>query len=60
MVFNIDVDITVSKRVIAFANTKEEAIKKFEEAFKKDPFFYAKTCDSVVSHEITDINEDKE
>ena len=44
MVFNIDVDITVSKRVIAFANTKEEAIKKFEEAFKKDPFFYAKTC----------------
>lgn len=54
----VDVDITVSKRIYVNASNEEEAKRKANEFFEKDPYYYAKNLDAVVGHKIIDVNED--
>jgi hypothetical protein len=54
----VDVDITVSKRIYVNASNEEEANRKANEFFEKDPYHYARTMDSIVGHEIIDVNEE--
>lgn len=56
--YEVDVDITVSKRIFVSASNEEEAKRKANEFLKKDPYYYARTLDAVVGHEIIDVNED--
>lgn len=54
----VDVDITVSKRIYVVASNEEEAKRKANEFFEKDPYYYARTMDAIVGHKIIDVNEE--
>lgn len=53
--FVVNVDITVSKRMYITASTPEEAEKAARELLEKDSFYYAKTCESVVSYDVVNV-----
>ena len=55
----VDVDITVSKRIYVVASNEEEAKRKANEFFEKDPYYYAKNLDAIVGHKIIDVNEEE-
>ena len=54
----VDVDITVSKRIYVVASNEEEAKRKANEFFEKEPYHYARNMDAIVGHKIIDVNED--
>ena len=55
--FVVNVDITVSKRMYITASTPEEAEKAAKALLEKDSFYYAKTCESVASYDIVNVDE---
>lgn len=55
--FVVDVDITVTKKMYITASTQEEAEKAAKSLLEKDSFYYAKTCESVVSYDIVNVDE---
>lgn len=56
--FAVDVDITISKRIYIDAKNEKEAKEMVNNSILENPYYYAKSADAYVSHEITDINID--
>ena len=56
--FTVDVDITMSKRIYVEAENEEQAKTIVGNWLGDDPYYYAKTADAYVCHEITDVCED--
>lgn len=54
----VDVDITMSKRICVEAENEEQAKTIVGNWLGDDPYYYAKTADAYVCHEITDCYED--
>ena len=54
----VDVDITVSKRIYVVASNEEEAKRKANEFFEKEPYHIARNMDAIVGHKIIDVNEE--
>ena len=57
--FEVDVDITMSKRIYVDAENEDEAREKVEQRMKENPYEYAHSFDAYVKHEITDVNEEE-
>lgn len=55
--FEVDIDITMSKRIYIDAENEDEAREKVEQRMKENPYEQASDFDAYVSHEITDVNE---
>lgn len=58
--FEVDIDITMSKRIYVDAENEDEAREKVENNMKENPYQYAYDFAAYVSHEITDVNEDED
>lgn len=56
----VSVDIVMSKYIRVQAESKEDAVKKVEEGFEKNPYNYTNDFNCYVGHEIisTEIEED--
>lgn len=55
--FEVRVDITVTKSLYTSASSQEEAEKIIKEKLDKDPYYDAKTMDSVLDYEIVEVSE---
>ena len=51
-------DITVSKVMHIEAESEEQAVSIAEDKLRNNPYHYARSCDSYVSHEISDVYEE--
>lgn len=58
--FAVDMDITMSKRIYVDAENEEEAETIVNNWVGDDPYFYAKSADAYVGHEISDVYEEEE
>jgi hypothetical protein len=58
--FEVDVDITMSKRISVEAESEEHAKAIVNGWMKYNPYEYAHSFDAYVKHEITDVNEEEE
>ena len=58
--FEVDVDITMSKRISVEAESEEQAKAILNGWMKYNPYEYAHDFDAYVAHEITDVNEEEE
>ena len=56
--FEVDVDITMSKRLRVEAESEEHAKAIVNGWMKYNPYEYAHDFDAYVEHEITDVNEE--
>ena len=56
--FEVDVDITMSKRISVEAESEEQAKAILNGWIKYNPYEYAHSFEAYVKHEITDVNED--
>lgn len=57
--FEVDVDITMSKRIYVDAENEQQAREIVEEKMKYPHYYYTK-ADAYVKHEITDVNEEED
>ena len=57
--FEVDVDITMSKRISVEAESEERAKAIVNGWMKYNPYEYAHSFDAYVKHEITDVNEEE-
>lgn len=57
--FEVDVDITMSKRISVEAENEEHAKAIVNGWMKYNPYEYAHSFDAYVKHEITDVNEEE-
>lgn len=57
--FELDVDITMSKRISVEAESEERAKAIVNGWMKYNPYEYAHSFDAYVKHEITDVNEEE-
>lgn len=55
--YQVTIDITVSKVMEVSADDADEAKAIVANWIGDDPFFYAKSADSVINNEITDVTE---
>ena len=58
--YEVRVDITVTKSLYTSASSQEEAEKKIREKLDKDPYSDAKTMDSVLDYEIVEVSKCKD
>ena len=58
--FVVDMDITMSKRIYVDAENEEEAETIVNNWVGDDPYYYAKSADAYVGHEISDVYEEEE
>ena len=58
--FEVDVDITMSKRISVEAESEEHAKAIVNGWMKYNPYEYAHSFDAYVKHEITDVNEEED
>lgn len=58
--FEVDVDITMSKRISVEAESEEQAKAILNGWIKYNPYEYAHSFDAYVKHEFTDVNEEEE
>ena len=56
--FQIDVDITVSKRFCVSAKDEESAKNLVKGVMSKEPDYHARNFDAFIGYEIIDINEE--
>ena len=56
--YEVDVDITMSKRIYVDAENEQQAREIVEEKMKYPHYYYTK-ADAYVGHEITDVNEEE-
>ena len=57
--FEVDVDITMSKRISVEAESEEHAKAIVNGWMKYNPYEFAHSFDAYVKHEITDVNEEE-
>lgn len=57
--FEVDVDITMSKRISVEAEDEEHAKAIVNGWMKYNPYEYAHSFDAYLEHEITDVNEEE-
>lgn len=56
--FDVDVDITMSKRLHVVAESEDDALSIVERMFSKNPYDVAYGFDAYVGHEITSVEID--
>ena len=57
--YEVDVDITMSKRIYVDAENEQQAREIVEEKMKYPHYYYTK-ADAYVEHKITDVNEEED
>ena len=57
--YEVDVDITMSKRISVEAESEEQARAILNGWIRYNPYEYAHSFDAYVKHEITDVNEEE-
>lgn len=58
--YEVRVDITVTKTLYTSAESEEEAERIIKEKLDKDPYYDAKTMDAVLGYEIIEVDECKD
>jgi hypothetical protein len=53
--FSLSVDIVMNKYIDVEAETEEEAVKKLEEKFSKNPYDYTNYFNCYVGHEVISV-----
>ena len=56
--FQVDIDITMSKRLYLVAESEDDARSIVEKKFEKNPYDVAYSFDAYVGHEITSVDVD--